>query len=158
MTSPLYSREKALEFYHKQMLTYLAPLMQRFIYNQELMFIATSDANGECDSSFRAGEKGFVYVLDDTHILYPEYLGKGMTVSLGNISQNPHVGLMFLDFMETKVKLHINGKAKMLTKDILKSSLEHFDTVYERLENSTTHFKKMSYILVEVEEAYIEVL
>ncbi|MDQ7084979.1 MAG: pyridoxamine 5'-phosphate oxidase family protein [Sulfurovum sp.] len=149
------TREKALDFYNKQMLTYLAPLMQSFIDNQEMMFIATSDAKGECDSSFRAGEKGFVYVLDDKHLLYPEYLGNGVMASLGNISENPQIGLMFLDFFETKVGLHVNGKAKILTKDILKSSLDKFEGVYEKVQDTSTQFKKMAYVLVEVEEAYI---
>ena len=57
---------RALTFYHKQMLPYLNPLMREFIARQEMVFIATADAQGACDCSFRAGLPGFVHVLDDT--------------------------------------------------------------------------------------------
>ena len=65
----------ALRFYNKQVLTHLAPLMQGFIAKQEMMFIATADGHGECDKSFRFGEAGFVMVVDEHHLIYPEYKG-----------------------------------------------------------------------------------
>jgi len=65
--------DDALQFYDKRVLTYLAPLMQEFIAKQEMMFISTADSKGECDSSFRFGEAGFVMVVDEHHLIYPEY-------------------------------------------------------------------------------------
>src|SRR5712691_2129672 len=64
---------RALTFYNKQMLNALNPLMREFILRQEMVFIATADAYGACDCSFRAGLPGFVHVLDDTTLAYPEY-------------------------------------------------------------------------------------
>jgi len=149
------TKEDALRFYNQQMLTYLAPLMQDFIQEQELMFISTSDASGECDASFRAGEKGFVWVLDKHHLLYPEYKGNGVMASMGNISENPNIGLLFLDFFKTKVGLHVNGKAEIVKKDALKLRLSSFDDVYQTIKSHQDSFKIVSYVLVEVEEAYI---
>jgi len=145
----------ALNFYNKQVLTHLAPLMQNFISKQEMMFISTADGDGECDASFRAGEHGFVHVIDEHHLIYPEFTGNGVMASMGNISENPNIGLMFLDFFETKVGLHVNGKAKILRKEGLEESLKAFDGVYEMLLLNKPQFKTVSYILVEVEEAYI---
>ena len=54
--------QDALIFYNKQVITYLSPLMQDFIAKQEMMFISTSDAKGECDASFRSGHRG-IYTL-----------------------------------------------------------------------------------------------
>jgi predicted pyridoxine 5'-phosphate oxidase superfamily flavin-nucleotide-binding protein len=147
--------QDALNFYNKQVLTHLAPLMQNFIEKQEMMFISTADAKGECDSSFRAGDAGFVMVLDRHHILYPEYKGNGVMASMGNISENPNIGLLFLDFFETKVGLHVNGKAKIVKKEELKENLKKFIGLYEYLQEHKDKFKIVSYILVEVEEAYI---
>jgi len=145
----------ALAFYNNQVITYLSPLMQDFIAKQEMMFISTADSKGECDASYRAGNAGFIMVLDERHILYPEYKGNGVMASMGNIHENPHIGLMFLDFFDTKVGLHVNGKASIITKDSLQDNLEKFPGSYEYIKNNPDIFKIVSYILVEVEEAYI---
>jgi len=147
--------QDALNFYNKQVITYLSPLMQDFIAKQEMMFISTADSAGECDSSFRSGEAGFVLVLDEHHILYPEYRGNGVMASMGNMSENPNIGLMFLDFFETKVGLHVNGKAKIVLKEDLETALQAFPNKFDYLQNNPDLFRIVSYVLVEVEEAYI---
>ena len=147
--------QQALKFYNKQVLTHLAPLMKDFIAKQDMMFISSADAKGECDSSFRAGEPGFVMYLDDKHIIYPEYKGNGVMATMGNISENPNLSLLFLDFFETKVGLHINGKAKIILKDDLENSLEDFVGGYEMVSGYKDSFKIASYIMIEVEEAFI---
>ena len=53
-------------------------------------------------------------VLDDTTLAYPEYRGNGVLASVGNILENPHVGLMFIDYYQTTVGLHVNGRARVL--------------------------------------------
>ena len=58
----------------------------------KMAFIATSDAHGECDSSFRAGPPGFMRVLDEKTVMWPEYKGNGVMASMGNIVENPYVG------------------------------------------------------------------
>jgi predicted pyridoxine 5'-phosphate oxidase superfamily flavin-nucleotide-binding protein len=147
--------QDALAFYNKQVITHLSPLMQSFIKKQEMMFISTSDAKGECDASFRAGEAGFVLVLDKYHLLYPEYKGNGVMASMGNIYENANIGLMFLDFFETKVGLHVNGKASIISKEHIETTLQPFPKTYAHLQAHRDKFKIVSYILVEVEEAYI---
>jgi predicted pyridoxine 5'-phosphate oxidase superfamily flavin-nucleotide-binding protein len=147
--------QDALVFYNKQVITHLSPLMQDFIQKQEMMFISTADANGECDASFRAGEVGFVIVLDEEHILYPEYKGNGVMASMGNMHENAHIGLLFLDFFETKVGLHVNGKSKVILKEELKTALKKYPESYTQIKSNPDKFKIVSYVLVEVEEAYI---
>ena len=85
---------RAAAFYANQMLPRLNQSMQEFIARMEMAFIATADANGNCDCSFRAGAPGFVQVLDDTTLAYPEYRGNGVLASVGNILENPHIGVM----------------------------------------------------------------
>jgi predicted pyridoxine 5'-phosphate oxidase superfamily flavin-nucleotide-binding protein len=147
--------QDALAFYNKQVINHLSPLMQSFIKKQEMMFIATSDVKGECDASFRAGDAGFVLVLDEYHLLYPEYKGNGVMASMGNIYENANIGLMFLDFFETKVGLHVNGKASIISKENIEITLQPFPQIYAHLQANRDKFKIVSYILVEVEEAYI---
>ena len=109
------TRSRAEAFYKHQVLRYLNPPMRSFIARQEMFFLATADGHGECDVSFRAGEAGFVHVLNEKILAFPEYRGNGVLASLGNISENPHAGLLFIDFIRDKIGLHVNGAARILS-------------------------------------------
>src|SRR5438270_3351518 len=113
--------ERAAAFDDKQMLDHLNPLMREYLARQEMVFIATADAHGECDASFRAGPPGFVRVLDDTTVMYPEYRGNGVMASLGNMSENEHIGMVFVDFFHSGVGLHINGRARIIEHEAVKA-------------------------------------
>ena len=114
------TRERAERFYDKQVLDHLNEPMRRFIERQQMMFLSTSDAEGSCDSTLRAGPPGFVVVLDDGRLAWPEYRGNGVMASLGNISENPHVGLLFVDFVRDVIGLHVNGGAELVDDDELR--------------------------------------
>jgi len=116
------TRSRAEAFYRHQVLAYLNPQMCTFIARQEMFFLSTADGHGECDVSFRAGEAGFVHVLDEKTLVYPEYRGNGVLASLGNIAENPHAGLLFIDFFRDKVGLHVNGAARILSNEELLTS------------------------------------
>jgi len=148
------TKKRADRFYERQMIDYLNPHMLEFIREQELLFIATADSKGECDSSFRAGLPGFVRILNNKTLAYPEYRGNGVLASLGNISENPQIGLMFLDFFKTTIGLHVNGKAHIVENS---EFLESNETPQEVLDDiATDNGKKPErWVCVEVEEAYI---
>ena len=61
------SRERAKSFYARQMQDRLSAKMVDLIRRQEMVFVATADANGNCDCAARLGTSGFVIVLDDRH-------------------------------------------------------------------------------------------
>lgn len=104
--------ERAKRFYDQQVLDHLNERMQEFVGRQEMFFLATSDSRGECDNSFRAGPAGFLQVLDERTLVYPEYRGNGVHASLGNLQENPHVGLLLVDFLQARIGLHVNGRAR----------------------------------------------
>jgi len=145
----------AMKFYNNQMLTSMAPLMQNFINQQEMMFVSTADSHGECDCTLRTGDKGFVIVLDERYLLYPEYKGNGVAASMGNITENPNIALLFIDFFDRKIGLHVNGKATIIKKEDVVQYLEWFKKEIDIMISEKDRFKIISYILVEVEEAYM---
>jgi NAD(P)H-nitrite reductase large subunit/predicted pyridoxine 5'-phosphate oxidase superfamily flavin-nucleotide-binding protein len=108
---------QALTFYKHRVLDHLNSAMREFIALREMMFVGTADKNGNADASFRAGHANFVKVLDERTIAYPEFRGNGVMSSMGNISENPHVGLMFIDFAEDRIGLHVNGGARIVEHD-----------------------------------------
>ena len=67
-----------------------------FIESQRMFFLATMDAEGFPDCSYKGGDPGFVRVIDERTLVFPSYDGNGMFKSLGNIRANPAVGLLFL--------------------------------------------------------------
>src|SRR5699024_9021968 len=81
-----------------------------------------------CDSTFKAGEPGFVYIIDDKRLMYPEYRGNGVMASLGNITENPHIGLLFIEFFEDQIGLHVKGAAEIIEDDEPHTSIPHKDT------------------------------
>jgi predicted pyridoxine 5'-phosphate oxidase superfamily flavin-nucleotide-binding protein/truncated hemoglobin YjbI len=149
------TRQRALKFYNKQVLNYLSPIMKEYIAKQEILFIATSDKHGECDCSFRFGRPGFVRVLNDNHLAYPEYRGNGVMASQGNILENPHIGMIFVDFFASTVGLHVNGKARTVeNEELLKFRKNLPEDVVAEIKTEG-RFRPERWLLVEVEEAYI---
>ena len=144
---------RAQAFYRHQVLDYLNPSMQAFVIKQEMMFVGTADKHGEADTSFRAGLPGFVRVLDEKTLAYPEYRGNGVLSSLGNISENPHVGLLFVDFSE-KIGLHVNGRANIVENDEFQRHAAASGPVREDVAPATGRGPER-WVMVTVVEAYI---
>ena len=81
-------------------------------------------------------------VLDDTHLAYPEFRGNGVQASLGNIRENPHATFLFVDWWDTTVGLHVNGRA----------------TLHDGIEGAhdpTDAGRTKTWVELKVEEAYI---
>lgn len=91
-----------------------------FIASRPMLFVATADAQGRPECSYKGGMPGFVRVLDDRTLAFPDYDGNGMYRSWGNVLVNPAVGLLFLDF-ETPKRLRVNGSARITADDPLRA-------------------------------------
>lgn|SRR5215472_2467706 len=142
--------DRASQFYASQVSGRLTARMIDFIGRMEMAFIATSDAAGECDCSFRAGTAGFLRVLDDRTIAYPEFRGNGVMASLGNILENPHVGIFIADFTQDLIGLHVNGAAEIVTPEYMR---ELAPDLPERAIHPGR--RPVQWVLVRVTEAYI---
>jgi predicted pyridoxine 5'-phosphate oxidase superfamily flavin-nucleotide-binding protein len=81
--------------------------------------LATADASGAPDCSFKGGAPGFVRIIAPDLLVYPDYDGNGMFKSLGNMRVNPAVGMLFISMGEKPKRLRINGTAKLCFDDPL---------------------------------------
>ncbi len=123
--------------------------MVAFVKRAEMVFVASSDSRGECDASLRAGPPGFLRVLDERTLAYPEYRGNGVHASLGNISENGHVGLLMVDFVEDLIGLHVNGTARIV-------SDADFRCAHPEVPAEASRGRRADrWVVVDVEEAYI---
>jgi uncharacterized protein len=93
----------------------ISPSDRAFIERMDMFFLATADAEGRPQCSYKGGAPGFVRVLDEQTIAFPNYDGNGMYLSAGNLALNPHVGLLFIDFVAARPsRLRLNGVASIV--------------------------------------------
>ncbi len=96
----------------------IQPSQKQFIEGLDMFFLASADARGQPNCSYKAGARGFVRVVDDHTIAFPIYDGNGMYLSAGNAMVNPQVGLLLIDFEQQK-RLRLNGLASITPGDEL---------------------------------------
>jgi predicted pyridoxine 5'-phosphate oxidase superfamily flavin-nucleotide-binding protein len=91
-----------------------------FIERMDMFFLATADADGRPQCSYKGGDPGFVRVLDQRTVAFPNYDGNGMYLSMGNLLVNANVGMLFVDFTATRPsRLRLNGAASIDEQDEL---------------------------------------
>ena len=82
----------------------------------DTLFLSTGRDDGSdhpsngYDASHRGGAPGFVHVVDHTHLRIPDYAGNNFFNTIGNLLENPRIGMVFVDF-GTGGLLHLTGRA-----------------------------------------------
>jgi truncated hemoglobin YjbI/predicted pyridoxine 5'-phosphate oxidase superfamily flavin-nucleotide-binding protein len=150
------SRDRALNFYDRQVLDYLAPKMKEFIARQEFLFVASADRNGECDCTSKFGKPGFIRVLGDKFLIYPEYRGNGVFANSGNMTENPHIAMLMIDFTRDTVGMHVNGKVRIVAnEELLQYAYKLPKDIIEEIHQEGKKCPER-WVMIEVEEAYIQ--
>ncbi len=127
---------------------YMTSYVQAFIRQSPFVIMATSNAEGRCDASPKGGKPGFVQVLDERHLLFPDVAGNKLFQSYQNIDGNPYVGLLFfIPGMNDTVR--VNGKVTVVDKAELEQQ-----NIALSLYNPDDNSKHLQGLLLEVEEAY----
>ncbi len=90
----------------------LAESEQQQIVRADTFFIATDNPERGADVSHKGGNPGFVKVIDERHIAFPDYNGNSMFNTLGNLTVNQHAGLLFIDFDSGRT-LQLTGRASI---------------------------------------------
>jgi hypothetical protein len=99
--------------------TEFTPDDRAFIEGMPYFFLATADAEGRPDCSFKGGMPGFVRVVGPAELAFPDYDGNGMFKSLGNVLVNANVGMLFIAMHGRPRRLRINGEATVNRDDPL---------------------------------------
>ncbi len=90
--------------------------LQKFIATSDTFFISTYHEDSGVDVSHRGGNPGFVKVLNQNKIVFPDYSGNSMFNTLGNISVNPGASLLFIDFQNGST-IQLTGEANIIWDD-----------------------------------------
>ena len=91
---------------------------RELIERLDMFFLATVDSEGQPTCSYKGGDPGFVTVVDDRTLAFPNYDGNGMYLSMGNVDATRRVGLLFIDF-ERQRRLRVDGTAELRHDDPL---------------------------------------
>jgi uncharacterized protein len=99
--------------------THFTPNDKDFIESVPYFFLATADAQGRPDCSYKGGTPGFVRITGPSELAFPDYDGNGMFKSLGNTLVNPSIGMLFIAMHGKPQRLRVNGEAKVSDSDPL---------------------------------------
>ncbi len=131
-----------------KVLPYMTDYVQEFINNAPFAVMATSDAQGQSDASPKGGKPGFVQVIDDRHLLFPDVAGNKLFQSYRNVEVNPQIGLLFM-IPGVNDTVRVNGNVTIVDKQELdRRNIEL--SLYEFDDNS----KHIQGMLIEVIESY----
>jgi uncharacterized protein len=83
-----------------------------FVQSAEMFWLASVDAKGSPTVSYKGGAPGFVHILDDRTLLFPNYDGNGMYYSMGNVATTSKIGMLFMAF-DRPARLRVQGDAKL---------------------------------------------
>jgi predicted pyridoxine 5'-phosphate oxidase superfamily flavin-nucleotide-binding protein len=85
----------------------------QFIERLDMFFLATVNAGGQPSCSYKGGDPGFVRVIDAHTLVFPNYDGNGMYLSMGNVAAHAQIGLLFIDFTRPQ-RLRVHGIARII--------------------------------------------
>ncbi len=93
----------------------LRPEQAGFIGSLDYFFPTTINEKGEPTVSYKGGPVGLAHVVGRRKIVFPNYDGNGMFLSMGNIAATSKVGLLFIDIV-APLRVRVQGEAR-LTQD-----------------------------------------
>ena len=128
--------------------SHMTAYVQEFIRCAPFAVMATSDRDGRCDASPKGGRPGFVQVLDDSHLLFPDVAGNRLFQSYQNMDSNPHIGLVFF-IPGVNDTVRVNGKVIIVDQEALNQR-----KIEVSLHNPDDRAKYLQGIVIEVEESY----
>ena len=127
---------------------YMTPYVQEFIQHSPFVIQATSNNDGQCDASPKGGKPGFVRVLDEKHLLFPDVAGNRLFQSYQNMDSNLQVGLLFL-IPGVNDTVRVNGRVTIVSQEDLER--RNIDVALYELDERSHHLQG---IIIEVEESY----
>lgn len=87
-----------------------------FIASRDFFFLSSVNERGEPTVSYKGGPVGLVSVLDPLTMVFPNYDGNGMFLSMGNIDATAKIGMLFIDF-ETPNRIRVQATATVSQND-----------------------------------------
>ncbi|MFC0185787.1 hypothetical protein SAMN04515674_11439 [Pseudarcicella hirudinis] len=112
------SREGYAHMEKNQYTEGLGDFEKDFIENRDSFYLATIGENGYPYIQHRGGPKGFIRVLNDKTIGIVDFRGNKQYISVGNVSENPHVSLILMDYpRRARMKIYADLRIVEINED-----------------------------------------
>lgn len=87
-----------------------------FVTSRDFFFLSTVDGDGMPTVSYKGGGLGLVHVAGPTTLVFPDYDGNGMFLSMGNVADTSAVGFLFID-LERPDRVRVQARATVSADD-----------------------------------------
>jgi len=87
-----------------------------FLADRDSFYLATATADGQPYIQHRGGKAGFLRVLDDHTLAFPDYGGNRQYITAGNLSENDKACIFLMDYA-SRVRVKIWGRAEVAEDD-----------------------------------------
>jgi uncharacterized protein len=104
----------------------LGPEEIAFIEATDSFFLASLNESGWPYIQHRGGPPGFLKVLENNRLGFPDFKGNRQYLSFGNIQKNPRVSLFLIDY-PARARLKIFGNAKLVEGDSVPDALREVE-------------------------------
>ena len=94
--------EKYARVYENRLTGPLDQATRDFIESRTSFYIATNSASGFPYIQHRGGPAGFLKVTGDSTLGFADYRGNQQLISKGNLAEDDHVSLFFMDYAERR--------------------------------------------------------
>jgi predicted pyridoxine 5'-phosphate oxidase superfamily flavin-nucleotide-binding protein len=84
-----------------------------FIRARDSFYLGTASAAGQPYIQHRGGPAGFVRVMDNRTLIWPEYAGNRQYISAGNLQENAQAFMFLMDYQEPR-RIKVWGRATMI--------------------------------------------
>lgn len=140
----------------------LGPEEIAFIEAQDSFFLASLNESGWPYIQHRGGPPGFLKVLGNNQLGFPDFKGNRQYLSFGNILKNPRVSLFLIDY-PARARLKIFGNAKLVEGGSVPDALREIEnepgaTAIERgviIQVEAFHWNCPKYIVPRFTEAQV---
>jgi uncharacterized protein len=89
-----------------------------FIATRDSFYMASVSETGWPYVQHRGGPRGFLHVIDDKTLAFPDFRGNRQYISLGNVAANDRVALFFMDYPhQRRLKIYARIEVKDLAAD-----------------------------------------
>ena len=96
----------------------ISPSDAAFITSVDHFFLATVSPDGMPTVGYKGGAPGFVQIVDERTLAFPNYNGNGMYLSMGNVATTGMVGMLFINWSKGH-RLRMQGTASIDHDDAL---------------------------------------
>lgn len=105
---------------------------QEFLEQRDSFYLASNSASGFPYLQHRGGPAGFVRLLGEHRIGWPEYRGNKQYITTGNVAGDARVSLFFMDYSARR-RLKIIGTLGLLEREQVEAAGDALDPGIERL-------------------------